>query len=1259
MDNPVEYATFPYDEASWFDDLFLRWVFPMAKYFRSKPPSMENMIKLPDRLHYDDNFKKVNKAWKKESLNKNPNIFNALWTVLKKEYLLANLPGIISYNFMILSSLMIVYIVNYINNNNEPVSHIVGYIIAYSIFVMIISLGINRSFIMCYFFTAKLKGILTQMIFEKSLKTYLGEISQGDQIGKITSLVSADVEFFEGLVIMPFFFAMPTFFIGSGILLGFNLGASGIVGLLVAIFHFPLIYYFGKVIGKYRYLTSAIGDARMKMITNLIEGIRIVKLYGWEHPYLESLFNKRQLEINQYKKKALVSCFYKSINYGSMGLVLFVTFSMYIALGNKLEAGTSFSSIAILILCTSMVSLIGTAGIMQVFLLIIAMKRITQSLLMQERTKIEFETCSEKYSLQVRHCTFMWKEPEKTKNDESEMSTIRESKTIWSLNNLNFKCKPGELIIVIGSVGSGKSALFMGLLREIFLAEGEVKANGRISLASEEPWIISGTIKQNILMGLGMDEEWYDKVTTGCCLDKDFEQFNEYRDETIVGDRGITLSGGQKARVSLARAVYANREIILLDDPLSAVDPEVCSKLFHDCIKGVLADKTVILATHQAHFVSHADKVMILDDGKQIFFGTYEELIEGGFSSYLGKLSQNKKAADEEVVKKIETKEYKRSATQDIKSIQVEERAKGNVPFKIYWRFLMFGYYNWFIILLCTLLQCAAQVSYLSIIYWIAYWSSAPDQENSKYILGMGILVIILYIFTFFRTYVMNFPLIKSSQKLHNQALSGLAYTKSVFFDQNPTGRMLNRFSKDTSLMDETLVMTLGECVTTFTLVFGNFIVIVIINPYILIALAVMVTYFIILTRYLARINKDLKVLDLTTKSPIISLLNTSIHGLSTIRCLDLSHRLKREMRSSIGENLKSYISFQVIFRGIQMYLDIGPNIMNVVNIIVLVLIKDTMTPGLAGMSISLTITIMGYVGYLFRIGIDTDNNMASPQRLFEYQKLEPEGDHIKDGSFKISKGKIEVRELYMKYRENYDFALKGLNFTIQPGMKTGIIGRTGAGKSSIMQVLFRLTNPQQGTIFIDGQDYLKAGLHELRKQMSVIPQTATLFIASLKDNLDPFHEHSDDEIKKVLGKVRLGGLLDHLPKGLESQINSKGLSLSAGQKQLVCLARAILRRNKIVMIDEATANVDSETDEFIQSQLMKRFKNSTLLIVAHRLRTVIESDWMVVMDEGKTLQEGHPRDLIKEPDSLLMKMIKHTGQEESEYLLSKLVTIG
>ena len=278
---------------------------------------------------------------------------------------------------------------------------------------------------------------------------------------------------------------------------------------------------------------------------------------------------------------------------------------------------------------------------------------------------------------------------------------------------------------------------------------------------------------------------------------------------------------------------------------------------------------------------------------------------------------------------------------------------------------------------------------------------------------------------------------------------------------------------------------------------------------------------------------------------------------------------------------------------------------------------------------------------------------MTSAQRLFEYTQLQCEYEHSSNENFRVSSGELEVRNLSMRYRSNYDYALKDLNFVIRAGSKTGIVGRTGSGKSSILQVVFRMTNPESGTVYIDGQDYMKVGLNDLRKQISVIPQSATLFMTSIRNNLDPFHQHDDQEILKVLKKIRLSALLQQLPKGIDSEIEPK--SLSAGQRQLLCLARAILRKNKIVMIDEATANVDHETDEFIQAQIMRRFKGCTIIIIAHRLRTVVESDWIVVMEAGTCIETGSPKELAYKKNSAFKRMIDYTGNDEREYLRSKL----
>jgi ATP-binding cassette subfamily C (CFTR/MRP) protein 4 len=472
----------------------------------------------------------------------------------------------------------------------------------------------------------------------------------------------------------------------------------------------------------------------------------------------------------------------------------------------------------------------------------------------------------------------------------------------------------------------------------------------------------------------------------------------------------------------------------------------------------------------------------------------------------------------------------------------------------------------------------------------------------------------------------------------------------------NPTGRLLNRFAKDTAQMDEVLIIFFIESVIAVSLILGNLLTVVIIFPYISILFLAVLIYFFFLMKIFNPALKRLKRMEQLTKSPLISLVNSTINGLTTIRSLNLKEKLNFDMKKNIELNFKAYISYHLMIRSIQLYLEYGVNLLAFLNIIIIINLRGQIDPSLAAMSLSVSISMIGYAGYMFKTIIETDNFMTSVQRLFDYVQLEDEGALELNPNFQISEGKIEVRNLSMKYRENLEFSLKNLNFTVDPGTKTGIVGRTGSGKSSIMQVLFRLTNPCKGSIFIDGQDYLKAGLHDLRKQMSVIPQFATLFIASLRDNLDPFHCFTDDEVLKVLKITKLNSLVESLPDGLYSEINFAGISLSSGEKQLICLARAVLNQRKIIIVDEATSNTDTLTDQFIQKQLRKRFKGCTMIVIAHRMRTIIDCQKIIVMHDAKVLEQGVPKDLILNEKSAFREMIEHTGPEESKNLMERIL---
>jgi ATP-binding cassette subfamily C (CFTR/MRP) protein 4 len=1203
-------------------------------------------------LDYSQNIEDVKREWESVKNSPNPNIFFAVWRSLRKEFIIAVIPGAISYNLGLATCILLKYIIDYVNGK---IDNVILYLVLYAVIIITNLHLMSFSFVRCFIIVAKLKSIFTQIIYEKTLKVNYEEITQGSQSGKILSLISSDIEFLEGITFFPFSLGTPFFLIGSAVILWFNLGVAGLIGILVAVLHLPFTIFFSKKFGKLKFQTAFIGDSRMKMIGNLIEGINIVKFYAWEIPYLKNLLNKRSEEIGKHKKKSNFTIINKSSQLNCMGLTLFVTFTVYVLLGNSIDPSTAFPSIALLILSINSIFIFGSVGMSQIFLFKASCQRITNGLLLKEKAQT-FNLKNKKKDLTLKKCTFSWKESNDNGNSKSkliETSLQLEKNFNIALKKINFTANKGELIIVVGAVGSGKSALLLGILQEIQLSKGDLGAKGEVALVSDSPWIVSGTIKENILMGKEEDISFYDEVIEYCCLDKDLENFTNYGDLTIVGDRGITLSGGQKARISLARAVYAQKDIILIDDVLSAVDPEICFGLFEKCIKGLLKEKVVILATHQTQFASQADKILILENGEQLFFGTFDEVVEHHLTGYLGSLKQTQQK--EKVSSINETKYERKLKRKDSKSFKAEESAKGNVPMKMYFKFLILGFNNSIFLILGILLQLLAQVSYMSIIYWIARWSNSNDQENMMFIYVMAILVGILIVLSFSRIIFIVYPLINAAEKLHNLAIKSLTLTKSVFFDMNPTGRLLNRFAKDTGQMDEVLILFFIESVISVSIILGNLITVVIIFPYIAILFAAVLIYFFLVMKIFNPALKRLKRMEQLSKSPLISLVNSTISGLTTIRSLNLEEKQKFDMKRNIEVNFKAYLSYQLMIRSIQLYLEYGVNLLAFLNIIILIQLRDSIDPSLAGMSISVTITIMGYTGYMFKVIIETDNFMTAVQRLFDYATLEEEGALELNPNFKITEGKIEVKNLSMKYRHNFDYSLKDLNFTINPGTKAGIVGRTGSGKSTIMQVLFRLTNPCEGSIFIDGQDYLKAGLHDLRKQMSVIPQSATLFIASLRDNLDPFHNFTDDEILNVLKITKLDLFFESLPHGLESQIGSDGISLSSGQKQLICLARAILGQRKIIVIDEATSNTDSQTDEFIQKQLRKKFKGSTMIVIAHRMRTIVDCQLIIVMDAGEVLEQGVPKDLLRNQNSAFSVMIEHTGPEESKTLKKRI----
>lgn len=1234
-----------YDRANLFSRLFMLWMFPHVSYNIKIQRTIESLPPVPHSFNDEEFYPRISQAWENEKLASRPRFFKAIFRAFKVDYILLVVEALIYFIALFLQTLLIKYIINYIVY--QDVDMYIGFLYAlgFAACTLVCSLENQRVTTFGLFLTGKMRMGANRLLFDKLLKVSYPVIDA--RTGKLLNNAASDLEFFEPAMLTIFIWTAPVYLIASLILICVEMGLAGFIGMMIVLLEYPLALLLGKVVFVIRRKLSVISDRRITLIKNLLEGIKVIKLYGWEFPFLKMVEDIRFSEVEMHLKKYRVDVLISGLYLSYQSVFLLFTFWIYVALDNKMTLGTVFLCAALLNTSHYIITRLLARAVTFCSALLAATDRTTQILLLEE--KKEYRKPSRRsYLLKTKHLYLSWDQlsPD-TLNTESQMLSNQEVNTV--IKDLSFSIKKGELLMVVGQVGSGKTSLLAGLLGELHLVSGSLKVNGSFAYSGQEPWVFSGTIKENIVMGQEMNEEFYKSILRGCALDVDLA-YLRYGDETIVGDRGIMLSGGQRARVALARALYTKRDIYLLDDPLSAVDAEVGNILFHSAIKGILSDKAVVLVTHQIHYLPYSSKIIVLDAGSPIFQGTYQELLANEYIlNKIGELSKSS-AQSHSQVQKVKPEGGDKNI-KDIASIQEEEKAEGSVPLKVYLQFLNGGFRSYFLMTLFFLFFGGMQVLYVAVPFWLSYWASQSesDQGDFFYVEVFMYLCLGLIVGMFLRQIILSKIYGRAIIATHNQSLANLIRTFSTYFDANPIGRIINRFSKDTTLMDDLLYFYMNETFSLGTLLIANFIVIIIIAPFNAIALVVLIIGLSILIIKVVPSARDMRRIELITRSPVISNFTTCLSGLLTIRAHSLLPYFRAQTQKTLQNNIKLFYNYQSQTKFIQFMADFCGVVLVVSNIFILVGLSGSSS--YAGMSVFLTVGMTNVLITFTRTLIELQNYMNCVQRLMHYTGLPQEGAYETEQDLIVSSGKIEFKQVCMKYREHLDYSLINTSFIVPGRAKVGIVGRTGAGKSSLMQVLFRLVPIQSGVIRIDDQDITQVGLHQLRSKISVIPQTPFLFNASLRYNLDPFEIYTDEQIKQALTEVRLEHLLEK--NSLTGNLTTDKLKLSQGEQQLVCLARAILRNNKILMLDEATANVDPETDKFIQLKIAEKFKECTVLTVAHRLRTIIEADIVIAMESGTCAEIGSPGELL-DREGIFYTLVNATGMEESEFLRSK-----
>uniref|UniRef100_A0A8C1VLS6 ATP-binding cassette, sub-family C (CFTR/MRP), member 12 n=1 Tax=Cyprinus carpio TaxID=7962 RepID=A0A8C1VLS6_CYPCA len=820
------------------------------------------------------------------------------------------------------------------------------------------------------------------------------------------------------------------------------------------------------------------------------------------------------------------------------------------------------------------------------------------------------------------------------------------------------------LLGVCGNVGSGKTSLISSILEQMHLLSGSVSANGTLAYVSQQAWIFHGTVKDNILMGEPFDQTRYARVIYACSLKPDLAIL-PYGDQTEIGERGINLSGGQKQRVSLARAVYSNRDIFLLDDPLSAVDAHVGKHIFEECIKKELKGKSVILVTHQLQYLEFCDQVVLLDNGEIKEAGTHSELMKS--KARYAHLINNFQLEQSNVTTLTYSSQLSVCVTGKKDQLVTREVSlEGSVTWRTYHEYCKAagGYILLFIVILFFILLVGSTV-FSS--WWLSFWleqgsgnsssnssSSGNISENPDlpfYQMIYGIIIVVMVLLCIAKGYTFTKVTLRASSKLHDTMFKRILGSPMSFFDTTPTGRLVNRFSKDQDEVDAVLPFNMENFLQFCLIVTFTILTICVVFPYLLIAVGVLAIIFATILYVFQRSIRQMKRMENVSRSPWISLTTSTIQGLSTIHAYDKRKQYIEQFKMLSDTNSNHFMLFNCGTRWLSFWLDFLSA--TVTLIVALFVFMSNSTRCLSTFLAFLSLQLTGILQFVVRLSTEVEAKFTSVERLLEYiTNCVSEGPRsVKDANTSAGwpqEGTITFQKYSMRYRDNTPIVLNNLHINIKPGEKVGIVGRTGSGKSSLGVALFRLAEPAEGTIFIDNVDICKLGLRDLRSRLSVIPQDPVLFIGTVRYNLDPFNNYKDEELWLALEKTFMKDTIAKLPEKLHSPVVENGENFSVGERQLMCMARALLRNSKIILLDEATASIDSETDSMIQHTIRDGFQHCTMLTIAHRINTVLESDRILVMDQGKVVEFDPPQDLIQRPNSLFASLLAAANQVNS-----------
>ncbi|XP_035982687.1 canalicular multispecific organic anion transporter 1 [Fundulus heteroclitus] len=1157
----------------------------------------------------------------------------------------------------------------------------VGYLYAVLLLVVALlqSLLLQQYVQRCFVLGMKVRAALMAAVYKKAL-VMSNDNRKESTVGETVNLMSADAQRFNDVTnFLHLLWSCPLQIIMAISFLWLELGPSTLAGVAVMVLMVPVNGVLANKAKTIQTENMKFKDKRLRIMNEMLNGIKILKLFAWEPSFRTQVEDIRGEELKVMRKFAYLSSVSTFISNCAPALVSLATFAVFVAVSsdNILTAEKAFTSISLFNILRSPLSMLPMliASIVQTA---VSKKRL-EKFLGGDDLDSDIVRHDPSFDSAVSICngSFAWE---------------KDSEPL--LKNVSLDIKPGGLVAVVGAVGSGKSSLLSALLGEMNSTKGFINIQGSLAFVPQQAWIQNATLRDNILFGSPYEDKRFQDVVEACALGPDLKLLSA-GDLTEIGEKGINLSGGQKQRVSLARAAYSQADIFLLDDPLSAVDSHVGKHLFDKVIgpNGLLKNKTRILVTHGVSFLPYVDEVVVLLNGQISEVGSCQSLRarKGVFSAFLDTYAKEQSTqthSEEDEYRDAEDIDFipdaedtqpdfplvdavshilktensvRRSQRGNRSSfrlrknsslkrpentkkgqrlIEKETMETGQVKFSVciqYVRAMGWGYA--FLALFVYLMQ---NVAFIGQNLWLSDWTNdAVEYYNQTYpswkrdtrVGVFGALGMAQGFFVFLGTLLLANAAVNASRILHSRLLDNVLRVPMVFFDTTPVGRVLNRFAKDLFTLDEALPQSFSSWIMYLLGVLGTLVFLCLSTPFFIIVIIPLAVIYFLVQRFYIATSRQLRRLESVSRSPIYSHFGETVSGLSVIRAYNHQERFLKHNEQTIDENLKT-IYFRIMSnRWLAIRLQFLGNLVVFFAALFAVISRDSIDSGLVGLSISYALNVTLTLHLVVRLTSELETNIVAVERVSEYSELENEAPWVtqhRPPEKWPEAGRLQFLDYKVRYRPELDLVLKGITCDIASTEKIGIVGRTGAGKSSLTNCLFRIIEAAEGRILIDDVDISTIGLHDLRNRLTIIPQDPVLFCGSLRRNLDPFDKFSDEEIWKVLELSHLKDYVAGLQEGLQHEVAEGGENLSVGQRQLLCLARALLRKSRILILDEATAAVDLETDNLIQKTIRKEFSHCTVLTIAHRLHSIMDNSRVMVLDAGQIVEFDSPDNLME-----------------------------